>query len=159
MSTASHQHFMQAALAEAELARAKGDVPVGAVIVKDGEIIGRGHNLREVDQDPTAHAEMIAIRQAARQLASWRLEGCTVYVTLEPCAMCSGAMVLSRIESCVYGAYDPKGGFLGTLADLSDFDGLNHRFEVVGGVEEETCAEQLRSFFRELRKKKKRLRS
>jgi len=159
MSTVSHQHFMQVALAEAELARAKGDVPVGAVIVREGEIIGRGHNLREVDQDPTAHAEMIAIRQAASGLGSWRLEGCTVYVTLEPCAMCSGAMVLSRIQGCVFGAYDPKGGFLGTLGDLSNVDGLNHRFEVVGGVEEEACAEQLRSFFRDLRMKKKTQRS
>lgn len=146
---------MATALAEAELARAKGDVPVGAIVVKDGQIIGRGHNLREVAQDPTAHAEMIAIRQAAEHLGSWRLEDCTVYVTLEPCAMCGGAMVLSRIERCVYGASDPKGGFLGTLADLSDFQGLNHRFQVVPGVEQEQCAEQLRSFFREIRRKKK----
>lgn len=146
---------MATALAEAELAREKGDVPVGAIVVQDGRIIGRGHNLREVAQDPTAHAEMIAIRQAAEHLGSWRLEGCTVYVTLEPCAMCGGAMVLSRIERCVYGASDPKGGFLGTLADLSDFPGLNHRFQVVPGVEQEQCAEQLRSFFREIRRKKK----
>lgn len=155
MSTTDHQHWMATALAEAELARAKGDVPVGAIVVKDGQIIGRGHNLREVAQDPTAHAEMIAIRQAAEHLGSWRLEDCTVYVTLEPCAMCGGAMVLSRIERCVYGASDPKGGFLGTLADLSDFQGLNHRFQVVPGVEQEQCAEQLRSFFREIRRKKK----
>ena len=148
--------FMRMALAEAEAARARGDVPVGAVVVLDGEVIGRGHNLREVEQDPTAHAEMIALREAASHLGSWRLEGCTVYVTLEPCPMCSGAMVLSRIERCVYGASDPKGGFLGTLADLSDHPRLNHRFDVMPGVLKDTCAEQLRSFFRALRQKSKR---
>lgn len=151
----THQRFMAEALNEASVARSKGDVPVGAVVVKDGEIIARGHNLREVDQDPTAHAELIAIRRAAEHLGSWRLEGCTVYVTLEPCPMCSGLMVLSRIETCVYGASDPKGGFLGTLADLSDHPGLNHRFPVVAGVMAEECSEVLRSFFRELRKAKK----
>ena len=160
MSTDFHQHdihhrFMAEALSEAGLARSLGDVPVGAVVVKDGEIIARGHNLREVDQDPTAHAELIAIRRAAAHLGSWRLEGCTVYVTLEPCPMCSGLMVLSRIEQCVYGASDPKGGFLGTLADLTDHPGLNHRFAVVPGVMAEECGEVLRSFFRALRKAKK----
>lgn len=153
-----HDRFMALAMEQAELARAKGDVPVGAVIVRDGQVISTGHNLREVAQDPTAHAEMIALRAAAESLGSWRLEGCTVYVTLEPCPMCAGAMVLSRIHGCVYGASDPKGGFLGTLTDLSDFPGLNHRFDVVPGVRREACAEQLRSFFRELRKSGKRRR-
>lgn len=152
---AEHERLMALAMAEAERARERGDVPVGAIVVHDGQVIGRGHNLREVRQDPTAHAEMIAIRQAAEHLGSWRLEGCTVYVTLEPCAMCGGAMVLSRIARCVYGASDPKGGFLGTLADLSDFEGLNHRFDVVAGVREADCAEQLRSFFREIRAARK----
>ncbi len=149
---------MAAALEQADAARAKGDVPVGAIVVHQGRIIGRGHNLREVAQDPTAHAELIAIRRAAAHLGSWRLEGCTVYVTLEPCPMCGGAMVLSRIHACVYGASDPKGGFLGTLEDLSDFPGLNHRFDVVPGVMETECAERLRSFFREVRARKKALR-
>jgi len=156
--TAQHARFMELALAQAELARQKGDVPVGAVVVHEGKVIGRGHNLREVAQDPTAHAEMIALREAADHLGSWRLEGCTVYVTLEPCPMCGGAMVLSRIERCVYGASDPKGGFLGTLADLSDFPGLNHRFDVVPGVMADTCAHELRSFFRALRQGRKRSR-
>ena len=155
VSTTEHDRWMDVALAEAEEAVAKGDVPVGAIVVHEGRVIGRGHNLREVEQDPTAHAEMIAIRQAARELGSWRLEGCTVYVTLEPCPMCSGAMVLSRIHRCVYGASDPKGGFLGTLADLSAFEGLNHRFEVVAGVKAQVCSERLSGFFRELRRRKK----
>lgn len=155
MSTAEHQHWMALAMNEAERARAVGDVPVGAIVVHDEQVIGRGHNLREVEQDPTAHAEMVAIRQAARHLGSWRLEHCTVYVTLEPCPMCAGAMVLSRVAGCVYGAHDPKGGFLGTLADLSSFPGLNHRFSVVRGVEEQACAEQLRSFFRAIRARRK----
>lgn len=146
---------MQRALAQAETARALGDVPVGAVVVRDGVVIGTGYNRREIDQDPAAHAELLAIRSAAARLGSWRLEGCTVYVTLEPCPMCSGLMVLSRVERCVFGASDPKGGFLGTLADLSDFPGLNHRFDVVPGVLGEPCAEQLRSFFREIRRSRK----
>jgi tRNA(adenine34) deaminase len=150
-----HERFMGEALQEAAIAREKGDVPVGAVVVKDGVVIARGHNLREVDQDPTAHAELLAIRRAAAHLGSWRLEGCTVYVTLEPCPMCSGLMVLSRIESCVYGASDPKGGFLGTLSDLSAHPGLNHSFDVVAGVRADECGEVLRSFFRELRRARK----
>ena len=109
-------------------------------------------NLRESLQDPTAHAEMIALREAARHLGSWRLDRCTLYVTLEPCAMCAGAMVLARIERCVYGCRDPKGGFVGTLADLSHFPSLNHQFDVVSGVLEEECRERLQSFFRGLRR-------
>ena len=156
MTQPIHEHFMQLALEQADMAEAKGDVPVGAVVVHDGQVIATGHNLREVDQDPTAHAELIAIRRAAEVLGSWRLEGCTVYVTLEPCPMCSGLMVLSRIERCVYGASDPKGGFLGTLADLSDFEGLNHRFDVVPGVLQAECSERLKAFFRAIRTKRKR---
>lgn len=143
--------FMREALALADTAATLGEVPVGAVVVCEGRIVGRGYNLREAEQDPTAHAEMVAIREAARTLGSWRLEGCTVFVTLEPCPMCAGAMVLGRLARCVYGCTDPKGGFLGTLADLSAFPGLNHRFPVTGGVLEEDCRERLRAFFRALR--------
>lgn len=157
MSTSDHEHFMRAAMAQAELARTLGDVPVGAVVVLDGEIVGVGHNRREIDQDPAGHAELIAIRAASKAVGSWRLERCTVYVTLEPCPMCSGLMVLSRVERCVFGAADPKGGFLGTLADISAFPGLNHRFDVVPGVLREPCSEQLRAFFREVRRKKKQI--
>jgi tRNA(adenine34) deaminase len=154
MSDASqeeHQRWMAEALAEAVLAAAEGEVPVGSIVVRDGQIIARGRNRREIDQDPTAHAELLAMRQAAAALGSWRLSGCSVYVTLEPCAMCAGAMVLGRVERCIYGAPDPKGGFLGTLADLSAFPGLNHRFPVVAGVEAERSSELLQSFFRSLR--------
>lgn len=140
-------------MAAAEEAARLGEVPVGAVVVRDGEVIARGHNLRETLQDPTAHAELLAVRRAAEVLGSWRLEGCTVYVTLEPCAMCAGAMVLARIDRCVFGCADPKGGFLGTLADLSRWPGLNHTFDVVPGVLEEACRAPLRAFFRDLRKR------
>jgi tRNA(adenine34) deaminase len=142
---------MLEALSLASLAEQRGEVPVGAVVVRGGEIIGRGYNLRESSHDPTAHAEMIAIREAAAHLGSWRLEGCAVVVTLEPCAMCAGAMILARIERCVFGCGDPKGGFLGTLADLSAWPGLNHAFAVERGVEEQACREVLQSFFRRLR--------
>jgi tRNA(adenine34) deaminase len=118
------------------------------VVVREGTVLARAGNLREGQSDPTAHAELLALREAARALGSWRLAGCRVYVTLEPCAMCAGAMVLARIESCVFGCADPKGGFLGSLGDLSRWPGLNHRFEVVPGILEADCAEQLRAFFR-----------
>lgn len=154
--SSEHSPYIQAALELADRAAARGEVPVGSVVVKDGAIIASGYNLRESWNDPTAHAELIAIRRAAQRLGSWRLEGCTVYVTLEPCPMCAGAMVQARILRCVYGCRDPKGGFVGTLADLSSFPGLNHRFEVLGGVEEEACAERLKRFFHELRKSKER---
>ena len=146
---------MREALLEADAAAAIGEVPVGAVVVKDGAILATGHNLREQAQDPTAHAELLAIRRAAQALGTWRLEGCTVYVTLEPCPMCAGAMVLARVERCVYGCDDPKGGFLGTIADLSSVPELNHRYEVIRGVESEACAAKLRSFFRSLRAQKR----
>ena len=145
---------MREALALADKAGALGEVPVGAVVVHGTEIIGRGHNLRETDQDPIAHAEVLALREASQVLGSWRLEGCWMVVSLEPCAMCAGAMVLSRIAGCVFGCRDPKGGFLGSLADLSCWPGLNHKFEVVPGVLAEESAEKLRSFFRRLRVRK-----
>ena len=157
MNTEIHQHYMKHALAAADEAEANGDVPVGAVVVFEGEIVGRGFNRREADQDPTAHAEVVALKQAAETLGSWRLEGCTLYVTLEPCPMCSGALVLSRIETVVFGCSDPKAGFLGSLMDLSSFSALNHQFTVVSGVLESECSSRLKSFFRNIRKKKKEL--
>lgn len=153
MSDAIHQRFMRDALQSAAEAATRGEVPVGSVVVKDGQVIARGHNLRETLQDPTAHAELLAMRRAAEALGTWRLEGCTVYVTLEPCAMCAGAMVLARIDGCVYGCGDPKGGFLGTLADLSSFPGLNHQFQVVPGVLQHDCSAALKEFFQALRKR------
>lgn len=149
-----HAHdlrWMERALALADVAAALGEVPIGAVVVRGEEVLAEAHNRREMDQDPTAHAELIAVRKAAERLRSWRLEGCVVYVTLEPCAMCAGAMVLGRIEACVYGCTDPKGGFLGTLGDLSRHAGLNHAFDVVPGVLADACALRLQQFFRQLR--------
>lgn len=148
-----HEDFMQQAMSLARRAEELDEVPVGAIVVHNGEVIAEAHNLRERDQDPTAHAELIAMRMAAEKLGSWRLEDCTVYVTLEPCAMCAGAMVLSRIERCVYAASDPRGGFLGTLDDLSQHPVLNHRFETIPGVLAEESSELLKAFFRAKRKK------
>ncbi|MEC7949295.1 MAG: tRNA adenosine(34) deaminase TadA [Myxococcota bacterium] len=148
--------FMEEALLEAAVAAAQGEVPVGAVVVRGNEIIARGHNRRSLDPDPTAHAELLAMRAAAAELGDWRLEGCRVYVTLEPCPMCAGAMVLARIERCIYGCADPKGGFLGTLGDLSQHPGLNHRFAVTPGVLADRSAAVLRDFFRSRRAEKKR---
>lgn len=148
------QYYMDLALAEAAAAADMGEVPVGAVVVHNGKVISRAHNRREIDSDPTAHAELIAMRQAAKALGDWRLEGCTVYVTLEPCAMCAGLMVNARVPRCVYATTDPRGGFLGTLADLSSHPVLNHRFEVESGVRADEAADLLRSFFRNVRSKK-----
>lgn len=150
-----YDQWMKEAIREAEQAEAKGEVPIGAVLVREGEIIGRGHNLRESRQDPTAHAEMIAIREAARLLGGWRLAGCELYVTLEPCPMCAGAILLSRLDTLVYGAYDPKGGCAGTLMNLPRDDRFNHQVDVVGGILEQECGELLRSFFRKLREQRK----
>jgi tRNA(adenine34) deaminase len=142
---------MDIALGLADEAGRRGEVPIGAIVVRDGEVLGRGYNLREAWHDPTAHAEVLAIRRAAERVGSWRLDGCTVYVTLEPCAMCAGAMVLARLTRCVFGCTDPKGGFLGTLGDLSAWPGLNHSFVVEAGVREAACRERLQTFFRALR--------
>lgn len=147
-----HRQFMQAALAEARLAYEKGEVPIGAVVVREGRIIGRGHNLRETNADPTAHAEVLALRVAAREQGHWRLEDSTLYVTLEPCIMCSGAIVLARVERLVYGARDPKAGAVDSLYRLVEDPRLNHRVEVIGGILEEECASLLKEFFRELRR-------
>jgi tRNA(adenine34) deaminase len=145
--------WMMAALAEARRAAEIGEVPVGAVVVREGSVVGRGHNQRESDGDPLAHAEILAIRQAAAGIGDWRLLGCTMYVTLEPCAMCAGALVNSRVERLVYGAPDPKAGFCGTLGNLVQDPRLNHRLEVTVGVLEGDCAALLRGFFASLRRK------
>ncbi len=142
---------MQEALLEASAAARLGEVPVGAVVVKDGTIIGRGHNLRETSNDPTTHAEMIAIRQAAAVLDSWRLLDCTLYVTLEPCVMCMGAIILARIPRLVYGCRDPRVGAVGSIYDFSRDDRFNHRVLVTEGVLAEDCSEMLSGFFRRLR--------
>lgn len=146
---------MREALALADVAGSMGEVPVGAVVVRGDEIVGRGHNRREIDRDPTAHAEVLAIREASTRLGTWRLDGCRLYVTLEPCPMCAGALVLARVDSCIFGCTDPKGGFLGTLADLSRFPGLNHSYTVVPGVLAEQASERLQRFFRSLRAKRR----
>ena len=142
---------MREALSLAAEAALAGEVPVGAVAVLDGKVVGRGRNRREEDRDPCAHAELLAIREAARTLGRWRLTGVTLVVTLEPCAMCAGAMVLARIDRLVYGAPDPKAGAVGSLMDLSSDPRLNHRFPVEGGLRADECGEQLRAFFRSRR--------
>lgn len=139
--------FMALALDEARAALAHDDVPIGSVVVRDGAVIARARNARERDGDPTAHAEILALREAARALGSWRLEGCTLYVTLEPCAMCAGAMVLARLPRLVYGARDPKAGAVGSLYDIPRDPRLNHHVGVTGGVLETECGELLRAFF------------
>jgi tRNA(adenine34) deaminase len=150
-SGAMHTRWMREALAEAEAAAAHDDVPIGAVLVHDGEVIGRGHNRREVDQDPTAHAELLTLREGAATLGTWRLAGCTLYVTLEPCTMCAGALVLARLDRVVFGADDPKAGAVGALYDIPRDPRLNHLVEVVRGVEADACGELLRGFFRQRR--------
>ncbi len=146
---------MQAALDEAELARQKGEVPIGAVIVLDGEIVGRGHNLRETSNDPTTHAEMVAIREAAETIGHWRLLDTTLYVTLEPCVMCMGAIILARIPRLVYGCRDPRAGAVGSIYDFSQDERFNHTVEVTEGVLGEECSQRLSAFFKELRAGKK----
>ncbi|HHT90800.1 MAG TPA: nucleoside deaminase [Firmicutes bacterium] len=142
---------MQEALAEARLALASGEVPVGAVVVLDGEIIGRGHNQRETQKDPTAHAEMLAIREAARYLNRWRLTNATLYVTLEPCPMCAGVIVNARLRRLVFGAYDSKAGAVISLMNLVQDRRLNHFVEVYDGICQDECAALLQDFFHELR--------
>ena len=141
------EHFMRLALREAERALEHDDVPVGAVVVHEGEAIGVGHNERELRQDPTSHAEILAIREAARALASWRLLDCVLYVTLEPCAMCAGAIVLARIARVIFGASDPKAGAAGSVLDVLAQPRLNHRPDVSGGLLGAESAALLRAFF------------
>lgn len=153
---AQDEKYMAIALEEASLAAAEDEVPIGAVVVCDGEVVARAHNRRELDEDPSAHAEFKAMVDASRRLGRWRLTGCTVYVTLEPCLMCAGLMVNARVDRCVYGAPDPKGGALGTLYDVSHDPRLNHEFEVTSGVLRDECAAALRTFFRAKRAARKR---
>ena len=147
------EDFMRLALAEAAKARAMGEVPVGAVLVRDGALIAAGHNLRESERNPIAHAELLAIENAAASLDAWRLADATLYVTLEPCFMCAGAVILSRIRRLVYGCRDPRAGAFGSLADLNDYP-LNHKVEVTEGVLQTECSHELKSFFRDLRAQK-----
>lgn len=146
-----HEIYMQMALAQAEEAERAGEVPVGAVIVHQARVIAAASNQREMLRDPTAHAEMIAITQAAEALGSWRLENCVLYVTLEPCPMCAGAIVQARIPTVVYGATDPKAGAVDSLFNLLDDERLNHRCEVISGVLAKRCGQVLTDFFRQRR--------
>ncbi len=150
--TTDDQRWMGVALEEADIAATKGEVPVGAVLVDAmGREVARGRNAREAWADPTAHAEMVAIREAAARILGWRLEGVTAYVTLEPCAMCAGALVHARVARVVYGCADPKGGAVDTMFGIGRDPRLNHRFEVTAGVRGEECADRLRRFFAALR--------
>lgn len=146
-----HDVFMKEALSEAARAMGIGEVPVGAVVVLNGQIIGRGHNQRESTHDPTAHAEIIALRDAGQKMRTWRLTGAALYVTLEPCPMCAGALVQSRIDRVVYGADDPKAGSAGSLLNILQFPGFNHQVKITGGVLEKEAAALLRDFFQQRR--------
>ena len=149
------EEFMRQALELAKTALLFGDVPIGAVIVRGGEIVGRGYNTTQRDQDPTGHAEINAIRDAAKRLGGWRLPGCSMYVTIEPCSMCAGAIVLARIEKLYIGALDPKAGACVSLSNITTDDRLNHQVELFTGVLEEECSQLVKEFFRQLRNKKK----
>lgn len=151
MMTEQDIHYMRLALETAGLAPALGEVPIAAVLVQGDEILARVHNYREICQDPTAHAEILAIRQAAGRLNTWRLTGTTLYVTIEPCAMCAGAIIQSRIPRLVFGARDPKAGACGSIFNLPEERRLNHRVAVIGGLLEEESQELMQSFFRRLR--------
>lgn len=147
MSNMEDEEYMQLALQQANKAAELDEVPIGAVVVYKGEVIAEAHNLRETTRDPAGHAEFLVMKLAAQRLDAWRLSGCTVYVTLEPCIMCAGLMHQSRIKRCVYGASDPKAGALGTLYEIHSDERLNHNFEVTAGVLKQECAEILSSFF------------
>lgn len=148
------EDFMQEALREAEKALSIGEVPIGAVIERDGVIIGRGHNRTETSKDPTAHAEMIAIREAAQKLGGWRLLGCRMYVTTEPCSMCAGATILARIQKVYIGTPDPKTGACGSLMNILQDERLNHYVQIETGIMQQQCEKIMKSFFQKLRKKK-----
>ena len=153
---AQDEFFMKEAIKEAKKAEELNEVPIGAVLVINSDIISRAHNLRELEQSAIAHAELLAIDQACRQIGSWRLEDSTLYVTLEPCPMCAGAIILSRVKRVVYGAGDPKGGCAGTLMNLLEDERFNHQCDVTKGVLEEECGQLLSAFFRSIRDRKKR---
>ena len=148
-------YYMHIALKEALKAQAIDEVPIGCIIVKDGKVIARSFNKREKTQDPTGHAEIKTLQKAAKKLNSWRLEDCDLYVTLEPCIMCSGAIIQSRIRRVYFGAYDPKGGAFGSSINVLDANNINHHPEIIGGVLEEECSELLTSYFKEKRLNKK----
>ena len=149
-----HEHFMKQALSLAAQAGAQGDIPVGALVVCDGQVAGRGFNSKEKHNDATLHAEIIALKEAAKNLGRWRLTDCELYVTLEPCAMCAGALVLARIKCLVYGADDPKAGAIASLYQLASDPRLNHRIPTIKGVLEKECSHQLSQFFKTLRQQK-----
>ncbi|WP_441315725.1 tRNA adenosine(34) deaminase TadA [Desulforamulus aquiferis] len=149
----SHASYMREALLEAEKAAAKGEVPIGAVVVAEGEIVGRGHDLRESLCDASAHAEILAMREAAGHLGDWRLNHATLYVTVEPCAMCAGAIVQFRVRRLVYGAPNPKHGSVDTILDIVNQPRFNHRVEVISGIMEDECREVIQKFFKSLRNK------
>ncbi len=155
MDFTDHSRYMMAALQEAQAAADEDEVPVGAVVAYEGKIIGRAHNQRQRLADPTAHAEMIALTQAASYIGNWRLHGCTMYVTLEPCTMCTGALVLARIDRLVYGPADPKAGACQSLYRILDDERLNHRVEVISGFMEEPCRLVLQEYFAAKRAMKK----
>lgn len=146
--------FMQMAIRQAQIAQENGDVPIGCVIVHQNQVIAKGYNQREMLNDPTAHAEMIALTQAAESVGSWRLNGCSVYVTLEPCPMCAGALVLARVDRLIFGCFDPKAGACGSLYNIVDDKRLNHRIPTVSGVLEQNCSQLLSDFFAQRRLEK-----
>lgn len=148
---------MKEAIRQAKKARALEEVPIGCVIVRDGQIIARGYNRRNTDENTLSHAELNAIKKASKKLGDWRLEGCTMYVTLEPCQMCAGALMQSRIDKVVIGSMNPKAGCAGSVLNLLEMDGFNHKVEVERGILQEECSTMLSEFFRELREKKKML--
>ncbi|WP_143555726.1 tRNA adenosine(34) deaminase TadA [Selenihalanaerobacter shriftii] len=147
----SDKYYMELALAEAKIAYDKDEVPIGAVMVRDDEVIARSHNLKEELNDPTAHAEMLAIRQATEKLGGWRLTDCTLYVTIEPCPMCAGALVQSRVDQLIYGAKDPKAGAAGSIINIVDSPDFNHQLKIKLGILEDKCSNIMKSFFRNLR--------
>jgi len=159
MTDEKHKQFMKVAIQQAKIAEENGDVPIGAVIVHNGQIIGKAYNQREQLKDPTAHAEIIALTQAAAALENWHLNGCTMYVTLEPCPMCAGALVLARIDRLVYGCDDPKTGACGSLYNIVQDERLNHRLEIKAGILAEQCREQLQDFFERRRDEKAKLKT
>ena len=151
------EKYMKEAIRQAQKARVLEEVPIGCVIVSDGKIIARGYNRRNTDKNTLSHAELNAIRKASKKLGDWRLEGCTMYVTLEPCQMCAGALVQSRIDEVVIGSMNPKAGCAGSVLNLLEVEGFNHKVKITRGVLEEECSTMLSDFFKELREKKKRL--
>ena len=157
IETQGHERWMRLAIEEAKKARAIGEVPIGAIIVRGDQVIASAHNIREIATLATGHAELLAINQANEKLGKWRLEEMTLYVTLEPCAMCAGAIILSRIPTVVFGAHDPKAGCVGSLMNLLADERFNHRPQVIEGVLAEECSQLLKDFFRELRQSSKTL--